>query len=362
MSTARHSIKKDNIIKAVAAFYNADDVKAARKILFTLCDREPPTKGRQAKVLLDALDIYDLFATADHEQLDLPRFVADSFQALPPPTEFNELSNVILSFMSRIEELEKEMKKTREALQLDANSLEDSVTIKQELVDIKRNTMMLLGKNSNSGTKNLLGPVQNNNEAILHENSSSNNEPSDNRPVINPPIEKQGTTNSNPSPSISSKDNRNLAPQSSPQTSVKRRFNRQSSHYTDRNWHHSSRNWNYDRTYGPSIGTGTSMPGNRFRGSPKQVELYIGQCTMKTRNEDIVYHCNKHLSVEPISCDELNCRTPNVKSFKLTIDLSDLEYMLQPENWPRGVYVRRFISGKSWNNSNTVTAINWQDY
>ena len=97
------------------------------------------------------------------------------------------------------------------------------------------------------------------------------------------------------------------------------------------------------------------MPGNRFRSSPKLVDLYIGQCSLKTRSEDILYHCNRHLSVDPINCEELNCRNPSVKSFKLTISLYDRDYMLLPENWPRGVYVRRFFSKQS-------PTINWEDY
>ena len=353
VSTARHSLSKDHIIKATVAYYEPIVIKAAKRVLYQLCNKEPIDRRRAAKAMLDAQDIYDLLNKSDIEKIILPKFVANSFLAMPPPTEFSELSNVIVTFMERVEQLEKEIKKSRESMQLDMKSFEDCITIKQELVDIKQNTMMLLANGSSPTTS-----------PSIPSTDSANT--SGTVPQMSIPAEEPGTANYRnallSSPSRNNNQDRKQLSQSTrnaPSNTSSARGIIHSKQSANENRNITSSNnsasvrgststTKYNNYYNNrgSYGTGRTRPSYNFRSAPKLVDVYVGRCITRTTCNDILNHCQEYLYVNPNSCVELNCKIPFTKSFKLTVDLSDRDYLLMPENWPRGVYVRKFYTAK----------------
>ena len=280
VSTARHSLPKDHIIKAVVAFYDPIVVKAAKRVLYELCKKVPTDRRRAAKTILDAQDIYELLNSADAENIEIPKFVANSFQAMPPASEFNELSNVIISFMERIEQLDKEIKKSKERMQLDVKSFEECLTIRQELVDIKQNTMMLLESAPKSGEAVLTNvntlnngtdtPIPENNAATRsYSNALTGPTPQRNIPHTNKQVQPSrnaphNTNNINPGQHTNNQTTVNNTQTPPPTRDIPSPTGTELP--------------NKNRQSRGSFGTGRTGPLYNFRGAPKLVDIYVGKC------------------------------------------------------------------------------------
>ena len=250
---------------------------------------------------------------------------------MPPATEFNELSNVIITFMDRIEQLEKEIKKTKESMQLDVKSFEECLTIKQELVDIKQNTMILL--------ENAPRKITNTNPIVV--NAPIRNTRSYSSVLASPPSSRTQINSQNRSEHTQMTEQMSQnSKQSNNQLENRRRpsLNHENPPRNDQ--------INKNKQHQGSFGTGRTGPRYNFRGTPKLMDIYVGRCMDRTTCNDVINHCEKYLFVKPNACVELNCKIPYTKSFKLTVDLADRDYLLRPENWPFGVYVRKFYTAK----------------
>ena len=81
-----------------------------------------------------------------------------------------------------------------------------------------------------------------------------------------------------------------------------------------------------------------------LRSARKTADIYIGRCdpdiTPKTISEYVV----NEFKVKPIACIHLDTKIKFSCAFKLTIELSDRDKLLDLDHWPEGMIVRKFFN------------------
>ncbi|CAF2038490.1 unnamed protein product [Rotaria magnacalcarata] len=82
-------------------------------------------------------DILDLVEISDEKGVKLPKFVADSYDALPPTSGFGIIGDTIMSLMDEVSKLREEIKTLRDMRLSENSSMEDNVSIKETLLEIQ---------------------------------------------------------------------------------------------------------------------------------------------------------------------------------------------------------------------------------
>ena len=85
MSTARHSLRADDIIRACLLFYNKDDILKGKDMLYDLVNEKSRRRRNGDRILHELQDIMHLLKKCDDESVKLPKFLADA-----RPLDFDE--------------------------------------------------------------------------------------------------------------------------------------------------------------------------------------------------------------------------------------------------------------------------------
>lgn len=89
--------------------------------------------------------------------------------------------------------------------------------------------------------------------------------------------------------------------------------------------------------------TGTCVDSSVFSAVPKRVWLYVGHVGVNVEESHIENHLKEKFPSKSFVIEKLPKRvTANTVSFKIGADLSLLDDIYRPENWPLGVVIRRF--------------------
>ena len=95
-STARHSMKSDEIVRICVAFYKENDIINSKDHLCELMGEKPKRRRNENRLVNEMKDIMDLLTRSDDNDISLPRFVVDSFNGLPPTSGFEVVANYIM--------------------------------------------------------------------------------------------------------------------------------------------------------------------------------------------------------------------------------------------------------------------------
>ena len=89
ISTARHSMRSDDIIRICCAFFKDDDILKGKDLLCELIGEKSKRRRNENRIINEMRDIVELFKKCDETNVELPKFVVDTFDGLPPSSGFD---------------------------------------------------------------------------------------------------------------------------------------------------------------------------------------------------------------------------------------------------------------------------------
>ena len=117
------------------SFYSSEKITAAKKVLFSLSNEPTVTRKGNGKARSDLTDILTLFNKNEQSGVHLPKFLADSFDAMPPVSGYEILAEHIVDLLEQVGDLKEKIKTLNEAAV--ALKSTDAIDIREELHDIK---------------------------------------------------------------------------------------------------------------------------------------------------------------------------------------------------------------------------------
>lgn len=339
ISTARNTLPNDEIVTAVISYYNQDEITKARNYIFQLYKKQEKRRQGENRLKNMVQDILDLFVTIDNEDLEIPKFVADSFDALPPVTGFSAVARHISALMDAVSALQIEVSQLKQAKESEIKSKNDTLDSKQDIADIK---CMLLNMNAPKG-KNTLQPSFDKNLAPQQTYAYSSNASASTSRSLPQVGNAQRSKNSNFNQAINLSSSTN-----SPQLAANEARVSQSNQRRDVTGSRTNQlNQRKDVT-----GSRPIEPNDLLASAPeriKQYDLFITNCNKnKTKTEVIMEYCKDKLNIEALACVDLSNKNNNYKSFKLSVAATDRDKLLDPEVWPQGIVVKKFYNFRRW--------------
>ena len=114
VSTARHSLKYDEIIRICVAFYKETDIIKSKDLLCDLIGQKGKRRRNENRLMNEMKDIVDMLTYSDDNNISLPKFVVDSYNGLPPTSGFEVVANYILQLNEELINLRKEVTELKE--------------------------------------------------------------------------------------------------------------------------------------------------------------------------------------------------------------------------------------------------------
>lgn len=96
---------------------------------------------------------------------------------------------------------------------------------------------------------------------------------------------------------------------------------------------------------------------SQLKSAPRIFNFYIGRCGLDTNASILEDHLKKFVKKGNIVIDELVARNISYKSYKVSVDSENYKEIMNVENWPTGVLVRRFFTPRQ-KNPNEETNVN----
>ena len=72
------------------------------------------------------------------------------------------------------------------------------------------------------------------------------------------------------------------------------------------------------------------------------MELYVGNCSLSVTPDIIGDYILNEKGINVIDCIELESRSKHKRSFKITVNASDRDNLLDATMWPSGILCRKF--------------------
>ena len=173
-SSARHSMKNDDIVRICVAFYKECDIIKSKNLLCELIGVKPIRRRNENRVINEMKDIMEMLMKCDDEGVTLPKFVVDRFDGLPPTSGFEVIANNMINLIEEVTSLSKEVSYLRESRHRENEYYEDTMLIKEDILTIKgeirkihhklmnaeiRRESLLLDSIGESSRKSLCDPV-----------------------------------------------------------------------------------------------------------------------------------------------------------------------------------------------------------
>ena len=102
VSSARHSMKNDDIVQVCLAFYKLEDIIKGKDLHYGIVGEKPKRRRHENKCLSEIKDILEMLCKCDENGKILPRFVVDKHDGLPPTSGFDLVANSIIGLMQEI--------------------------------------------------------------------------------------------------------------------------------------------------------------------------------------------------------------------------------------------------------------------
>ena len=137
VSTARHSKKIDDIIHVCLAFYKDEDIIKGKDLLYGIINEKPKRRRHENRIMNELKDILDILSRCDEDGTELPRFVVDEYDGLPPSSGFELVANSITSLFKEIMNLREELQLLKNCRRNDIDYHQDHLIFKEDLLTIK---------------------------------------------------------------------------------------------------------------------------------------------------------------------------------------------------------------------------------
>ena len=137
ISTARHVIKHDDIIRACLVFYESTDVLSAKDMLYDIAGEKSKRRRTEYRIMHELEDILLLLKKCDEGGIKLPRFVADTYNSMPPTSGFEVVAQSMQSLIHEISNLRSEVEILKENRSSDELRAQESTLMQEDLLIIK---------------------------------------------------------------------------------------------------------------------------------------------------------------------------------------------------------------------------------
>ena len=92
------------------------------------------------------------------------------------------------------------------------------------------------------------------------------------------------------------------------------------------------------------MGTGQTTHNGLMAAGERDLDLFLGGCSVETTEEQIKAHCTAN-GFRNVKVDRLQTKA-NYGAFKITATASARDELLKPELWPQGLFVRKYYAAK----------------
>ena len=89
---------------------------------------------------------------------------------------------------------------------------------------------------------------------------------------------------------------------------------------------------------------GVKSSPNKFKSANRSIDLYIGRVDIDVKEDDIIKYINDNFSIDQVKIEKLNINATNYNAFKLAVNFSDREKLLNADMWPCGIIVNKFYN------------------
>lgn len=395
-STALDSIDNNTIIINCVTFFGSAKINEAKQRLSELLNENLKWRKGNDKIKANMQDIIDLLRNSAEKGKELPKFVAESYNSLPPVSGFDSIGEYLIRLIDEVSRLNQEVSYLKEARNNELN-------LKNELISLKE-TIYNQNKTLNELKLCFKGTYTN-----LHKNESSQSFTYNNKEtecdnyapsappesqvfndnelcelemdnVVRSPLRledehnvkaKKGTwanivsdnnCNNKNLNLLSIFNDVNLTPKSklvkkATNKNEKRAINSESSSLSKSEIldNVSVQDNNNEFTLVKKIRKnktgffGKKQTDNncKFKSAKSYADLYIGRCDLSVTSKDIIDYLKNELDIKDCEVSKLNARNPNMGSFKIKILISEREKLLADEVWPSGIICRKFYSSSN---------------
>ena len=382
VSSARDALTQDHIILNSFAHYGAELIKKAKEIICKAAGERnivrKPCNTHPDPSMADLKDIYACFEKIEADSIACPKFLAEGYAAFPPKG-FEYISPVVCSLRDEISALRIEVAELRKNNERDVRALNNTNTVAQDVIEIKTLVQRAVAEldaardTSNGGQHN--GPPRN-----------VNTEQSSNVDLIPQGHERDSMGVSGETPAASDDFSSGgggsgwqvvndrpyanaLRRNGLPANSVRRQSNFQGGRQGRHNEHGHSRRGEPGR---PNLEGGLEpMHGGSGRGFSRKrtvifgtkagdssgisggdriCEIFVGGCKSDSSPDGLEEYCSQN-GITVKKCEPLNQTSEWVRSFKVSIAVTDREKLLNADFWPCGVFVRQFFRARPRNES-----------
>ena len=136
-STARHSIRYDDIVRICLAFFKDEEIIKGKDILCGIIGERPKRRRNENRLMHEVRDILDILKRCDDDNIKLPKFVVDSYDGLPPTAGFELIAHSLSVLNDEILSLKKEIEYLKDNRIEQSFTVHDVGMIKEDLITIK---------------------------------------------------------------------------------------------------------------------------------------------------------------------------------------------------------------------------------
>ena len=335
ISSARCTYTDQTLLSICQSFYKCDKVVEAKKILYGATGEAVSQRRGEGRLRAELTDILDEFRKADENGVVLPTFVADSFASMPPASGFEVLSEHLISLLAEISNLKQQVTSLTESV----DGIKDcNVTdIKEDLYDIKT----VLFRNNTQSTQPLLYSTVTV-SSLSHDNSKKN---------------KETVENSNKKITVARQEQRrgpsgSFCDVTEEQTHAARGSFVHSNPRTTGSGASVSRKEEQWKVQGGNrkkhdIITGKKKSLCNIRATCKTLDIYVGRCEKSVDCNAIIDYVKNDCKINVIECICVSADNSPVKSFKVTVNASDRDSLLQESLWPENICVRKYFKPRN---------------
>ena len=339
ITTSRNVLPRDNIVTQAVAFYKDCEIRKSKEVLFAACKEKPksrrPCSSQPNPSIQDVLDMIEVCDKADENGIVLPKFVADSYNSLPPSNGFDSLAAAISSIRDELTAVKEELSICKQSTARDQKSCEDICLVKEDIADIKLLLHTIKNKTVQNDKDVRAKPAdeitRSFRDAVVSENF---------RPTTN---EQANSTSHAATMSNSETAGMQRVVETSAQT-------RSSIIGPPRSAIAARRNLPQRRDYI----TGSRNAGeSSLTGVPRQFDLFIGGCSLNCTEDDLKSYCSS-IGVTPKACTNLETKASWYTAFKITVAEAQRDKLMSPDLWPEGIFLRKFYAPRGQRMSGNV--------
>ena len=136
-TTACHSMKTDEVVRICITFYKETEILKSKEYLCQIVEERNTHRLNEDRLVNEMKEIMDIIPCCDDKDITLPKFVAGSYDGLPPTLGFEVVANYMVQLIDELTNLRKEVAQLKEIRQEERICNQEIAFIKEDLLEIK---------------------------------------------------------------------------------------------------------------------------------------------------------------------------------------------------------------------------------